>query len=89
MTLSNCGETESQESCAQDEICTDKSVTSCCTDGTCVFKYNGKEYTEDQLAELADDLGCNDGGARIAAEGNEQVIFNLQALMAKAKAGLR
>jgi len=88
ITLSNCGETESPESCAQDEICTGKSVTTCCTNDACVYKYNGKDYQEDELDQLADDLGCTSGGARVASEEKEQLKDQLRALLNKAKAGL-
>jgi hypothetical protein len=54
----NCSK-DTKESCQQDEICPSKDVTACCTDTVCVYKYNGKEYTEDQMAELEHDLGCS------------------------------
>ena len=47
-----------EETCLQDEICEGKLVTACCTETECVKKYNGQEYTEDQLGQLAEDLGC-------------------------------
>ena len=88
ITFTNCGETDN-ESCKQDEICTGKNVTSCCTsDNVCVFKYNGKEYTEDQVDLLADDLGCTGGGARVAAAEKEQLMNQLQELLNQARAGL-
>ena len=49
----------SDETCSQDEICTAKLVTVCCTDDVCVFKYNGKEYADDEEDQLAIDLGCS------------------------------
>ena len=52
-------ETDPEEVCLQDEICEGQFVTACCTeDDECVYKYNGKEYTEDQLDQLAEELGC-------------------------------
>jgi hypothetical protein len=52
-------ETDPEETCQQDEICEAKFVTACCTDDACVYKYNGREYSEAQLDDLADDLGCS------------------------------
>ena len=86
-TFSNCAEEEPLESCAQDEVCS-IAVTSCCTVDGCVWKYDGKEYDESQESELADDLGCNSGGARVAAEQKAQLIHRLQTIMEKARAGL-
>lgn len=59
--VASCEKTEDPvETCEQDEICESKSVTVCCTDNVCVYKYNEKEYadTEESLAKLAKDLGC-------------------------------
>lgn len=52
-----------QESCEQDEICTGKSVTACCTDNECYYTFDGKKYGDDaeSLAELAAALGCTNG----------------------------
>ncbi len=88
-TLSNCGETEPLESCAQEEFCTGKNVSSCCTEDACVYKYDGKEYSEGEETQLYNDLGCTGGGSRVASEQEEQVIYTLKALMAKAKSGLQ
>lgn len=52
-------EEDPKETCLFDEICTDvEEVTYCCTDDVCVYKYNGRDYTEDQLNDLIEDLGC-------------------------------
>ena len=82
--LSNCGGDEETESCAEDEVCS-TSVTACCDDVACVYKYNGKEYTEDQLDQLTDDIGCT-GGIKII-DGESTVSLNLKTLMNRAKIG--
>jgi len=49
-----------EEVCEQETFCEEQSVTYCCTDDTdCYYTYAGRIYSEDQLDELADDLGCN------------------------------
>ncbi len=55
-------ECEPEETCEQDEICETKFVTACCTEDDCVYKYDGKEYSEDQVGQLALDLGCGTTG---------------------------
>ncbi len=84
----NACQTDSQESCTQAEICTDKLVTSCCTDNDCVYKYNGKEYTEDEREQLAEDLGCITAvsGLKSTDQDNDLsgVIERLKALMEEA-----
>jgi hypothetical protein len=83
-TIFSCQDT-AKETCKQDEICTAKSVTACCTDNNCVYKYNGKEYTEDQVSQLAKDLGCPAAVSVSKSAGNEDdlsdVVNQLQALM--------
>jgi len=81
-------ETDPEETCELDEICTNKFVTVCCTENECVYKYNGKEYTEDQLDELEADLGC--GTAMVLKSGSQGndlsgVIERLKALMDRVK----
>jgi hypothetical protein len=82
-TFFSCTETP-KETCEQDEICTEKFVTACCTDSVCVYKYNGHEYTEDQIGQLADDLGCTTKKA-LKSAGQEDdlsaVVTQLKALM--------
>ena len=80
-------EKDPEESCKQDEICEAKFVTACCTDNDCVYKYNGNEYTEDQVDQLAIDLGCTTAVSLKSADADEDlagVIEQLKALMAKA-----
>lgn len=78
-----------EESCAQDEICEGKTVSACCTEDACVWEYNGKEYTQDELDQLIADLGC-----AVAYSPEEfkaakaSIIDQLQALLEKAHAGL-
>ena len=77
-------ETDPEETCEQDEICENKFVTACCTEDECVYKYNGKEYTEDQLGQLAEDLGC--ASAKTLKSGSDDlsgVIEKLKALMSR------
>jgi hypothetical protein len=89
MTTYYSCETNPEETCYQDEICTDKFVTACCTEDKCVYKYNGKEYTEDEIDQLEKDMGC--GGAAVslksAGEDNDRsaVIERLKALMERVK----
>jgi len=88
-TLYNCTK-DSKETCSQDEICAAKFVTSCCTDTTdCVYKYNGKEYKENQIGQLEIDLGCGTSGIVLKSAGKadelSEVIIRLKALMAKVK----
>ncbi len=75
LALTNCKE-EDKETCEQDEICTNKNVTTCCDDTTCTWQYNDKTYTEDELGQLATDLGCT-------AEAD--LIPSLQALALKVR----
>ena len=77
-------ETDPEETCEQDEICENKFVTACCTEDECVYKYNGKEYTEDQLGQLAEDLGC--ASVKALKSGSDDlsgVIEKLKALMSR------
>lgn len=57
--LSACATTP-EESCEQDEICSGKTVTACCTDDECYYTYDGVKYGDDpaSLLELAKALGC-------------------------------
>ena len=81
-------ETDPEETCELDEICVAKFVTVCCTENECVYKWNGKEYTDDQLDELEADLGC---GTAVALKSGSQeddssaVIEKLKALMDRVK----
>lgn len=91
-TLAVSCKDDPEETCGQDEICEAKSVTACCTDGVCVYKYNDKEYKESELAQLAIDLGCStavtglDGKSTGLGNDLEAVQSRLQVLMDKVKA---
>lgn len=76
-------ETDPEETCGLDEICAGVYVTYCCTEDGCVYKYNGKEYTDDQLDELAEDLGC--GASAIALKSGCQE-YDLSDVIEKLKA---
>ena len=83
-------ESEPDEVCVPDDYC-EVTVTVCCkTENDCVYKYNGKEYTEDQLDELDQDLGCN--AVNVKWESTDQksassdVKERLKAQMARVKA---
>jgi hypothetical protein len=82
-------EPDPKETCLQDEIC-QVTVTACCDDNNvCVYKYNGKEYTEDQLGDLANELGCV--AVRVEEESISQktavseVVEELKALMSRVR----
>lgn len=79
VSLTNCSE-EDEEVCEQDEICASESVTTCCDNDVCTWQYDGRTYSEDELAQLASDLGCTSAVA--------DLIPSLQALAAKAQAQL-
>jgi len=70
--------TEDPEECTADEFCSEP-VTACCTDGTCVYEYDGVEYpdTDQGLSDLSDAIGC---AARV------DLIPSLKALALSAKA---
>jgi hypothetical protein len=76
-----------EETCEQDEICENKFVTACCTENECVYKYNGKEYTEDQIDQLAEDLGCGTSAVVLKSGSQENdlsgVIGQLKTLMGR------
>jgi hypothetical protein len=77
-----------EETCELDEICQDKFVTACCTENECVYKYQGKEYTEDQLDQLEADLGCGTAMALKSgglSDDSSAVIEQLKALMERVK----
>lgn len=71
----------SKESCENDTICAAKEVTACCTAGVCVYKYNGKVYTEDQKSQLATDLGCASQKSAYAENDLIEIKNRLTALM--------
>jgi hypothetical protein len=82
-------EKDDEETCLQDEIC-EVMVTVCCdNDDVCVYKYDGKEYTEDQVDDLAEELGC--GTVSIVPESGilkkdfSGVIEQLRALMTRVR----
>jgi hypothetical protein len=77
------------ESCEQEEICTGKSVTACCTEGSsCKYTFNGKVYSEDELTQLAKDLGCTSRKSTCYDEEIVELVSRLEALMERAHAGL-
>ena len=83
-------EEDPQESCEDAEICDNKTVISCCTsnsdgDITCVYKYNGKEYQESEIDDLAKDLGCSSATSLNHKEEINGVIVSLKALMENAR----
>jgi hypothetical protein len=83
------------EYCEIEEFCNNQEVEACCTDDngdiSCVWKYNGKEYTD--IKELNEDLGCSASAIVLKSEEasaeQDDVLFRLQALMDRAHAGLR
>lgn len=79
--ISGC-ETTPPESCEQDEICTGKSVTACCTDANCYYEYNGVQYGDDatSLASLAVALGCTQASAPTYKEDIDYLVLRLQTL---------
>jgi hypothetical protein len=88
-TIFSCQDTP-KETCLQDEFCTSKMVTACCDDNNvCVYKYNGKEYTEDEKDQLAIDLGCGTGKGALKSTGQvddySDIVAQLKALMNKVK----
>jgi len=85
--ISGC-ETTPEESCEQDEICTGKTVTACCTDTNCYYEYNGVEYGDDpaSLAALAAALGCTQASAPTFKEDISDLVLRLEALGQIAKA---
>ena len=90
LIITSC-EDDPTESCEQEEICEAKVVTACCTEDRCVYKWDGKEYPEEDIDQLADDLGCaavsiksTDYDSDMAA-----IINQLQILMDKAHAGIK
>ncbi|MBN2347796.1 MAG: hypothetical protein JXJ22_03100 [Bacteroidales bacterium] len=87
--MTSC-ETKPVESCEQDEICTAKFVTACCTDDKCYYIYNGTEYPSDDIDQLADDLGCSAARAKSTEYESDKaaVIEQLYKLLDKAHAGL-
>lgn len=82
-------ETDPEETCEQDEICENKFVTACCTENECVYKYNGKEYSEDQIDQLAEDLGCASAVGVLKSGSQEEdlsaVVEKLKALMSRVR----
>ncbi|UZR97366.1 hypothetical protein [Chondrinema litorale] len=88
--LNSCdSEEDPVESCSQDEICTAKNVTACCDETSCTYEYDGKEYQESELDQLAEDLGCTTSGGRYAANSDlEEVKLQLLDLVARARSGL-
>lgn len=79
--VSGC-ETTPTESCEQDEICTGKTVTACCTATSCYYEFNGIQYGDDaeSLARLAAALGCAQASAATFKEDIGDLILRIEAL---------
>lgn len=79
--VSGC-ETTPAETCEQDEICSGKKVTACCTATNCFYEYNGVEYGDDaeSLARLAAALGCAQASAPTLKEDISDLILRIEAL---------
>jgi hypothetical protein len=79
--VSGCSTTP-EETCEQDEICTGKNVTACCSDVECYYEFNGVKYGDDaeSLARLATDLGCTQASAPGFEEEIGDLVLRLQAL---------
>ena len=79
--ISGC-ETTPTESCEQDEICSGKTVTACCTETSCYYEYNGVQYGDDaaSLAALAAALGCTQASAANYKEDIDNLVLRLEAL---------
>lgn len=79
--VSGC-EPIADETCEQDEICTGKSVTVCCSDSGCYYQYNGIQYADDpqSLAKLAADLGCTYALNPNYEQEIKDIILKLEAL---------
>jgi hypothetical protein len=77
---------DSKETCQQDEICTSKFVSACCTNDVCTYTYDGKEYSEDEIDQLAKDLGCGGSALSYKSAGDLQsVVVRLKELMSRVR----
>jgi hypothetical protein len=83
MTVIRCQD-KAKDTCQQDTICESKEVTACCTDTVCVYKFDGKEYKESQMNELAIALGCPSAKSTDQAGDLASVSKRLKALMDRA-----
>ncbi|MFY0627430.1 MAG: hypothetical protein JXR07_14105 [Reichenbachiella sp.] len=80
--LTFCGE-EDEETCSADDFCSETvTVTVCCTDGSCVYQYDGEEYpdTDQGLDDLTDALACTTA--------KSELIPSLRTLAAGVRNGL-
>ncbi len=79
--VSGCTTTPT-ESCEEDEICSGKKVTACCSDTECYYEYNGVKYGDDaaSLAKLTTDLGCTQASLPTYKEDIADLVLRLQAL---------
>lgn len=84
MTVIRCQD-KAKDTCQQDTICESKEVTACCTDTVCIYKYNGKEYKESQLGQLAIDLGCSSAKSTDQAGDLAAIKTRLKTLMNRAR----
>ena len=83
-------ETDPEEVCEQENnICAEQTepVTYCCSEGDCYYQFNGQNYTDNELDQLAEDLGC--AVAIVLLKSGEEVkdysevIAKLEALRAR------
>lgn len=88
-SLNSC-EDEPTETCAAEEICDAQEVTSCCEGDVCVYKYNGKEYAESEIDQLAEDMNCGGNAVGLKSADYEadidQVVQRLNDLLQRVKA---
>ncbi len=87
LIVTNC-EKDPEESCQQDTFCDAQiEVTVCCTSLECVYKYNGKEYPDNEEGEnqLAEDLGCSSAKSTTYERDMAAIIKQLQELMDKTR----
>ncbi len=89
-------ESDPYEYCEQETFCNDQEVEACCTDDngdvSCVYKFNGKEYTS--LDDLEDALGCSSTSSIVlksadADPSQDEIRMRLENLMERAHAGLQ
>jgi len=80
ISLASSCELLPEETCELDNYCEDKTVTYCCTDDTdCYYTYNGAIYTDDELDDLENDLGCSAKSAieKNASENTREKLIKL------------
>jgi len=78
------------EDCELEEFCDGKDVTACCVvGGDCTYKYNGKEYGEDELDQLSEDLGCARKSSATYDSDIDEIKYRLKMLMELARTNSR